>query len=280
MPETSSADLVSVETIELDHAVAYLKHVASLAHCYHGLLTRLDTVLGDGDHGDNFVAGFDAVQALLHEASRESMGEFLSSVGRILASSLGGASGSLYGSAFMAAGLAVGDGPVINGADLGRILDAGASAIARRGHCEVGDKTMYDTLRPAADAFVNSIGQGTSTVEAARTAVLAGRAGMASTRRMIARRGLALRLGPRSVGHVDPGAVSAFLLLAALMPPGTRTGLRRLPPAIGSDPSQTTGGGPAAGGRPQARGGPPAGGGPTGGGRPPGGGGPTNGGGR
>jgi phosphoenolpyruvate---glycerone phosphotransferase subunit DhaL len=265
MPEASSVDLVTVETIDLYDAVAYLRHVASLAHCYHGLLTRLDTVLGDGDHGDNLVAGFDAVQALLHEASRESMGEFLSSVGRILASSLGGASGSLYGSAFMAAGLAVGDAPVIRGADLGRILDAGASAIARRGHCEVGDKTMYDTLRPAADAFVRSIGQGTSTLDAARTAVLAGRSGMASTRRMIARRGLALRLGPRSVGHVDPGAVSAFLLLAALMPPGTRTGLRRLPPVIGSDAGQATGdgsaaGGSAGGGRPQPGGGLAAGG--------------------
>jgi dihydroxyacetone kinase-like protein len=226
---------VTVETIDLDDAVTYLRYVASLAHRYHGLLTRLDTVLGDGDHGDNVVAGFDAVEALLHEVTRESMGEFLSSVGRILASSLGGASGSLYGSAFMAAGLEVGDVPVIRGADLGRVLGAGASAIARRGHCDVGDKTMYDTLRPAADTFLLAVNGGATILEATRAAVVAGRAGMASTRRLIARRGLALRLGPRSIGHVDPGAVSAFLLLAALLPPGTKTGLRPLPPTIGSE---------------------------------------------
>lgn len=224
------SELMTLETVDLAALVMYLEHVGSLVHRYHGLLTRLDAVLGDGDHGDNVVAGFDAVASFLRHETVESVGELLSSVGRVLASSLGGASGSLYGSAFMAAGLAAGDIPNVTGTDLGRLLDAGASAIARRGHCDVGDKTMYDTLRPAADTFLLSVRRGDTAVEATLAAVAAGRAGMASTRRLVARRGLALRLGQRSIGHVDPGAVSAFLLLVALVPPGTRTGLRSLRP--------------------------------------------------
>jgi dihydroxyacetone kinase-like protein len=184
------------------------------------VLGRLDTALGDGDHGDNVVAGFDAVAVFLGGHEAQSMGELLSGVGRVLASSLGGASGSLYGSAFMAAGLAAGDSRYLTPAEVGNLLEAGASAIARRGHCRVEDKTMYDTIKPAADAYSAAIERGLGSFEAAQGAFDAGRAGMASTRQMVARRGLALRLGPRSVGHVDPGAVSAFLLIAALVRTG------------------------------------------------------------
>lgn len=209
----------SEELVDAAAIAAYLGQVRRLVHRHHLLLTRLDTALGDGDHGDNVIAGFDAVAAFLREDRSELVGEQLSGVGRVLASSLGGASGSLYGSAFMAAGLVAGDARQLDSIEIGNLLQAGASAIARRGHCRLEDKTMYDTVKPAADAFTEAIGRGGEILEAAHAAFSAGRAGMESTRRMVARRGLALRLGPRSVGHLDPGAVSAFLLLAALVRP-------------------------------------------------------------
>jgi phosphoenolpyruvate---glycerone phosphotransferase subunit DhaL len=245
-PEPATA---AIDTVDLRMVVTYLTRVRSLVHRYHGLLTRLDTALGDGDHGDNVVAGFDAIESLLRDETYDSIGEILSAVGRVLASSLGGASGSLYGSAFMAAGLAAGEAVTVEARAVGPLLQAGAAAIARRGHCKVGDKTMYDTVKPASDAFVAATAHSASALEAIFEAVAAGRSGMASTRNLTARRGLAIRLGARSVGHVDPGAVSAFVLLVALVPPGVGTGLRKsLPSSVAATGEGS--GGPSQGARP------------------------------
>jgi dihydroxyacetone kinase-like protein len=223
MVHQSTHTVGAPETVDVPAVVTYFGHVLGLVRRHHGLLTRLDIALGDGDHGDNVMAGLEAVASYLPEQRAETVGELLSGVGRVLASSLGGASGSLYGSAFMAAGLAAGASESLEPAEIGRLLEAGAAAIARRGHCQVEDKTMYDTVKPAADAFARAIERGEGVSAAAHETVVAARAGMYSTREMIARRGLAMRLGPRSVGHVDPGAVSAFLLLAALIRTGSAT---------------------------------------------------------
>jgi dihydroxyacetone kinase-like protein len=174
-------------------------------------LTRLDAVLGDGDHGDNMAIGLQAVCELLESYPPEtSPGELLRTMGHCLATSVGGASGPLYGTALIEAGLVAGAEPVLDWPLVARMLDAAANGLARRGRCIVGDKTILDTLRPAADAALRGEDVG---------AVLgAGWRGMRSTRALVARRGLALRLGERSVGHLDPGAVSCFILLAAVAP--------------------------------------------------------------
>ena len=110
---------------------------------------------------------------------------------------------------------------------IGRMLDAAASGLARRGRCLVGDKTILDTLRPAADAFsATHVADGTADVDldkALKETVLAAWHGMRSTLPLVARRGLALRLGERSAGHLDPGAVSCFVLIAAIVPPRGRS---------------------------------------------------------
>ena len=180
-------------------------------------LTRLDTVLGDGDHGDNLVIGFRAVDALLAELPAETLpGELLRAVGHRLVAAVGGASGPLYGTAFLEAGAQADDSSALDGAALARMLRAAADGLARRGRCTVGDKTILDTLAPAADAFEAYHGEGRSIAKAYATAVRAAREGALSTRPLVARRGLALRLGERSAGHLDPGAVSCVLLLRAL----------------------------------------------------------------
>jgi dihydroxyacetone kinase-like protein len=159
--------------------------------------------------------GFEAIRDLLASYPPETgPGELLRAVGHRLATAVGGASGPLYGTALIEAGLVAGSEPTLEWPLLGRMLEAAATGLARRGRCRVGDKTILDTLRPAADAFV----AGETAQAAFRHMLLAAWRGMRATRPLVARRGLALRLGAHSAGHLDPGAVSCFILLAAMVP--------------------------------------------------------------
>jgi dihydroxyacetone kinase-like protein len=181
-------------------------------------LTRLDAVLGDGDHGDNLAIGFRAVEELLAELPAETLpGDLLRSVGNRLISAVGGASGPLYGTAFIEAGFRAGSAAEIDPALAASMLEAATDGLARRGRCAVGDKTILDTLEPASVALAAAVAAGDDPSTAARATFGAARAGMRSTRPLIARRGIALRLGERSAGHLDPGAVSCLLILAALV---------------------------------------------------------------
>ena len=199
-------------------AVRAALHRCRLVLERHGAyLTRLDTVLGDGDHGDNLVIGFRAVEAALDDLPPDAApGELLRAVGYRLVAAVGGASGPLYGTAFLEAGAAAGDGPTVDGSTLARMLKTGCDGVARRGRCTIGDKTMLDALAPAADAFSVRVEAGDAMAVAMAAAVKAAARGMRRTRPLVARRGLAVRLGDRSIGHLDPGAVSSMLLLRAI----------------------------------------------------------------
>ena len=230
----SAVDAAAVDAAAVDAAFlrAALQRCGIVVARHAAYLTRLDTVLGDGDHGDNLVIGFRAVDAALVDLPMDTPpGELLRAVGHRLVAAVGGASGPLYGTAFLEAGAVAGDRLTLDVATIATMLRAASDGLARRGRCTVGDKTILDALRPAADAFEAAAaavaaaahdgprGPGT-TGEPARTpmarAVRAAARGMRSTRPMVARRGLALRLGDRSTGHLDPGAVSCVLLLRAL----------------------------------------------------------------
>jgi dihydroxyacetone kinase-like protein len=181
-------------------------------------LSRLDAVLGDGDHGDNLAIGFRAVELHVAGLPPETLpGEFLRAVGHRLVTAVGGASGPLYGTAFIEAGFAAGDAMTIDPATAATMLMAGAAGLARRGRSSVGDKTILDTLQPAALACEQAVRDGADPAAAAAAMLRAAATGMRSTRPLVARRGLALRLGARSVGHLDPGAVSCLILLRALV---------------------------------------------------------------
>jgi dihydroxyacetone kinase-like protein len=180
-------------------------------------LTRLDAVLGDGDHGDNLSIGFRAVEDLLAELSAETLpGDLLRSVGHCLISSVGGASGPLYGTAFIEAGFRAGSAEQIDAGLAASMLGAATDGLARRGRSAVGDKTILDTLEPASAALSAAVRDGDDAPAAVRATIAAASSGMRATRSLIARRGIALRLGERSAGHLDPGAVSCLLILLAL----------------------------------------------------------------
>lgn len=211
--------------IDADAARAYLRRCSRIIRRHAAALTRLDEALGDGDHGDNLLAGFGAVIEQISAGSSASTSDglpaLLRTVGDSLVSSVGGASGPLYGAAFAEAGFAARD---LVGASrtaaLATLLEAAAAGLARRGHCTVGDKTIYDTLAPAAAALRAAADRGADEGAAIRETILAGARGMRRTTDLVARRGLALRLGERSRGHRDPGAASCWLLLRALATSG------------------------------------------------------------
>ncbi len=187
------------------------------------LLDRLDAELGDGDHGENMAVGFgDAARAVAASDPGADVGDLLRRMGTQLVAGVGGAGGSLYGTAFIEAGIAVAGRPALTPEDTARALDAAAEGVARRGRCRIGDKTIYDALRPAADAFGAAVASGAGQEAAVIGAIRAARDGMHATTPLVARRGLALRLGERSRGHQDPGATSCYLLMRSLLATGRR----------------------------------------------------------
>ena len=207
----------AVDVIDADAVRAALGRCEWLIGRHAAYLTRLDAVLGDGDHGDNLVIGFRAVREMLEELPADAPpGELLRAVGHRLVAVVGGASGPLYGTAFLEAGARIGDSPTVAIQELAPMFRAAADGLGRRGRCTVGDKTILDSLAPAADALERSIDAGVAPLAAYGEAVRAAARGMYSTRPMVARRGLAMRLGERARGHLDPGAVSCLLLLRAI----------------------------------------------------------------
>ena len=179
-------------------------------------LTELDARIGDGDHGINMRRGMEAVAELLATADADDgAADMLRGAGRRLISVVGGASGPLYGTLLIATadGLADGSSEAL---DLAVALEHGVAAVGRRGRSEVGQKTMLDTLTPAAGALRSSLRRGESADRAAAAAVAAAAAGRESTRDMVAQRGRASYLGERARGHLDPGAASALILIEAL----------------------------------------------------------------
>jgi dihydroxyacetone kinase phosphoprotein-dependent L subunit len=197
-------------------ALAYVRRCSAAIRRHAPLLTRLDVALGDGDHGDNLLIGFAAVEESLAADPPDSVAGVLSTVGSALVASVGGASGPLYGAAFLEAGFAARTRTELDVPDLAALLRAASDGLARRGRCEIEDKTIYDALEPAARALEAAAEAGAPMSDAIRGAVVAARRGMRGTRPLVARRGLAMRLGDRSRGHLDPGATSCFLLLRAL----------------------------------------------------------------
>ncbi|MEU6251011.1 dihydroxyacetone kinase subunit DhaL [Glycomyces sp. NPDC047010] len=180
------------------------------------LLTELDSAIGDADHGSNMVRGMTAVMDKVQAAPPATVDALLKSVGMTLVSSVGGASGPLYGTFFLRMGTNAGAVAELDAAALGAALRAGLEGVVQRGKPELGDKTMYDALAPALDAYDAAVGAGKPIAEAAADAAAAAAKGRDSTRDLVARKGRASYLGERSAGHLDPGSASAAMLMEAL----------------------------------------------------------------
>ncbi|MBC1235879.1 dihydroxyacetone kinase subunit DhaL [Nostoc sp. 2RC] len=180
-------------------------------------LTELDAAIGDADHGINMDRGFKKAIAQLPNVADKDIGSILKTVSMTLISSIGGASGPLYGTWFLRASAVVVLKQQLTKQELLQLLQAGLDGVLQRGKAQLGDKTMIDVLSPAVAAFRQAVEENQSTVEAMQQAVVAAQKGLEETIPMQAKKGRASYLGERSVGHQDPGGTSAYLMLKSLL---------------------------------------------------------------
>jgi dihydroxyacetone kinase-like protein len=206
---------VTPDTAEITHAavLAWVRGFAAEVEEHRAELVRLDTAIGDGDHGTNLDRGMHKVLERLDGLGDDDIGALLKAVGMALVSSVGGAAGPLYGTLFLQMGGTAGGASTLTVTAWADALEAGLRGVQARGKAEPGDKTMIDALAPAVEALRAAADEGVDAGEATRRAATAAEEGMKATIPMEARKGRASYLGPRSVGHQDPGATSTYLLL-------------------------------------------------------------------
>jgi phosphoenolpyruvate---glycerone phosphotransferase subunit DhaL len=200
--------------LTLSEATAMFLHVAARMQEGEDLLTQADKAVGDGDHGIGMARGFAAVQAKLEAAPPGTVAELLKTTGMALITSVGGASGVIFGTLFRGGARNVGAATVFNAETLACMLGDGLAAVQERGKAKPGDKTMVDALSPAAAAAAEMAAAPLD--EALPPVAEAARLGLERTKEMIAATGKAMALGPRALGHVDPGALSMVLILQAM----------------------------------------------------------------
>jgi dihydroxyacetone kinase-like protein len=195
---------------------AWITRSANVVSEQRTQLTTLDRAIGDGDHGENMDRGYSAVLIKLDTLGADATpGDALKLVATTLISTVGGASGPLFGTAYLKAAGAVAGKDELDGAAIVALLTAARDGIVLRGKAEVGDKTMIDAWTPAVDAAAAALAEGKDEVAILSAAADAAEAGAESTDPLVARKGRASYLGDRAIGHRDPGSVSSALLLRA-----------------------------------------------------------------
>ena len=204
-------------TVTKHHIVQWLEHTAAVLNDNKAYLSELDSPIGDADHGINMSRGFKAVLAKLPSVADKDIGNILKTTGMALISSVGGASGPLYGTFFMRSGAALISKEELTNDDVLQLFRDGVEGIAQRGRPQLGDKTMFDAWSPALSALQAAFLTSNDVVAAVRSMVAAAEQGMQNTIPLQARKGRASYLGERSIGHQDPGATTTFLMLKALL---------------------------------------------------------------
>jgi dihydroxyacetone kinase-like protein len=202
-------------TISYEEVLAWIRRFAAEIEAQRAELVRLDTAIGDGDHGTNMDRGMHKALEKLEAVEGEDIGAALKAVGMALVSSVGGAAGPLYGTLFLQMGSTTTGAATLGVPGWADALEAGVKGVQARGKAEPGDKTMMDALLPALEALRGAQAEGADPAEAARRSAAAAEEGMKATIPMEARKGRASYLGPRSIGHQDPGATSAYLLISS-----------------------------------------------------------------
>lgn len=205
-----------MSSLDTKQMAAIIKGMAKKIEAEKDYLTQLDNEIGDGDHGINLARGFEAVEKKLPSLAGGDIGALLKGVGMQLVSTVGGASGPLYGTAFMKAGMACKGLTELDGPAFVKAMEAAVDGIKMRGKATEGEKTMLDALCPALKVMQDEVAAGKSLKEALQDAAAAAEKGVEYTKTIIATKGRASYLGERSLGHQDPGATSSLYLLQVL----------------------------------------------------------------
>lgn len=203
--------------ITAEHVIRFLERVAAIIKEHRDELTELDSPIGDADHGVNLDRGFSAVISKLPTVIDKDIGTILKTTGMTLISTVGGASGPLYGTAFMRAANVLADYRSATEEDIASALIAALEGIKARGKAQRGEKTMVDAIAPGVDVLKAAQGSDEPFLSIFRQSVAAVEEGMRATIPMQATKGRASYLGERSIGHQDPGATSAFYIAQALL---------------------------------------------------------------
>ena len=200
-------------SLSYEDVLAWVRAYASTIAENREQLTKLDSAIGDADHGINMDRGMKAALAKLDGLEGGDVGSLLKTIGMALVSTVGGAGGPLYGTLFLQMGTATAGKSELEPDDWRAALEAGLTGVQLRGKAEPGDKTMVDALMPGKDALARALAEGAGFAEALRRSATAAEEGMQATVPLVARKGRASYLGDRSAGHQDPGATSSYLLL-------------------------------------------------------------------
>lgn len=198
---------------DVNKVIEIIKKIGADIEEQKDFLTELDNVIADGDHGINMARGFQAVDAILPSMEGKDIGTLLKNVGMKLLSTVGGASGPLYGTAYMKAGAAVAGKTEIDMSDFIKMLDAAIEGVQKRGKATTGEKTMIDSMVPASEAIKASYAADQDAKKSLDAGVKAAEDGIEYTKTIIATKGRASYIGERSIGHQDPGATSFTIML-------------------------------------------------------------------
>ncbi|PKM50576.1 MAG: dihydroxyacetone kinase subunit L [Firmicutes bacterium HGW-Firmicutes-7] len=199
--------------LDKDYFIQVVKDLAVMAEVERDYLTKLDSLIGDSDHGINLSIGFREVTKKLPEWENENITAFFKKVGMTLLGKVGGAAGPLYGGFFMKLGEPANNKEEVDFGEFCNMIKNGVEAVESRGKAIIADKTMVDTFRPALDALMAAVEAGQQPLDAFDKCVKAGEIGRDSTIPLIAKKGRALRLGERAIGHMDPGSASSYMIL-------------------------------------------------------------------
>ncbi len=203
--------------VNKEQIIQWLQTVATVLEQNKDYLTELDAAIGDADHGINMNRGFQKVITLLPTVTNKDIGSIFKTVSMTLISTIGGASGPLYGTLFLRASAVVTGKSELTTEDMTKVFVAAVEGVVQRGKANLGDKTMLDALSPAANTFTEALANDSSFLDSLKQAVDAAESGMKNTIPMLAKKGRASYLGDRSIGHQDPGATSIYLILKALL---------------------------------------------------------------
>lgn len=206
---------MTTTTVDVAGVTRWIGDFASVVHENAQYLTDLDAAIGDADHGINMDRGMSAVVTALADAAPADLAALCKKAGMTLVSSVGGASGPLYGTFFLRLATGLGAVPETGAAEFAAALRAGVDGVVARGKAQPGDKTMLDALVPAVEALDAALAGGAGLGAALGSAAEAAAAGRDATTALVARKGRASYLGERSAGHQDPGATSVTMLIAS-----------------------------------------------------------------
>ena len=204
-----------MSSITSEKIARWLERFAELLAQNKDYLTKLDAAIGDADHGANMDRGFQAVRAKMSEITGKDITSGLKTTAMTLISTVGGASGPLYGTFFLQAAQAAGQKTEVSPQEFGVMLEKALAGVTQRGKAVLGDKTMIDALQPGFEAYQAALKAGKPLPDALEAATRAAETGMTGTIPLLAKKGRASYLGERSIGHQDPGATSVSLLFQA-----------------------------------------------------------------